>query len=479
MRTRSGLKVFTLLALMMLIAPPVAQAQDLLWVKQWDGGGGLMAVDRSHNVYRVGGFSGTMDFDPGIGTFELTASGDIDVFVSKIDREGGFLWAGRLGGTGYIFANSAALDDDGNVYIFGFFYPGTYDFDPGPGTFELTTISADAYVCKLDSSGNFVWAIAFGPDSSALSGTVDGDHVYPVGLFGGTVDFDPGPGTFELTSDEGIGFVSKLDSAGSFVWAVQLGDVPRGVFVDPNSSIYTVGFFFGTDDFDPGPGTFFLTSFGAEDGFVSKLDSAGHFVWAGQFGGPNLVRTWGVVVDSNGNVYTVGRFSDTVDFDPGPGTFFLTSIGEENSFVSKLDSAGHFVWAKQLGGTVMAARGAVALDSSDNVYTVGWFSDTVDFDPGPGTFFLTSFGGNDAFVSKLDSAGHFVWAKQLGGASGDSAGLAAVDSSDNLYIVGGFRDTVDFNPAPGRSSSPQSTKATFSSGSLAMLTSGWRTRIRH
>jgi hypothetical protein len=237
---------------------------------------------------------------------------------------------------------------------------GTYDLDPGPGTFELTTIDYDAYVCKLDSSGNFVWAITFdhsaGGGSAAISGTVEGDHVYTVGDFHGTVDFDPGPGTFEMTSDEGRDFVSKHDSTGNFVWAGQLGALPRGVVVHPNGDVYTIGFFTDTNDFDPGPGTFFLTPLGDSDGFVSKLDSAGNFVWAGQLGGPNRVRPWEVVVDSNGDVYTAGRFTGTVDFDPGPGTFYLTS-SEETGFVCKLDSAGNFVWAGQLGGNVKNANG--------------------------------------------------------------------------------------------------------------------------
>ncbi len=192
MSTRSGLIVFMLLTLMMLIAPPVAQAQDILWAKQWDSVGARLAVDRSYNVFRVGNFSGTLDFDPGPGTFEMTSSGEVDGFISKLDRDGGFLWAKQLGGTGFIEWTRAALDDDGNVYIVAAFY-GTADFDPGPGTFELTApFGFDTFVCKLDSSGNFVWAIATTGgafrDSMGMSVIVDGDHVYTVGVFDGTVD---------------------------------------------------------------------------------------------------------------------------------------------------------------------------------------------------------------------------------------------------------------------------------------------------
>jgi hypothetical protein len=465
MRMRSGLKVITFLALMMVVAPSVAQAQDTLWAKQWDRLGAYLTVDRSHNVYRVGTFYGTVDLDPGPGTFELTATGEFrDVFVSKLDRDGGFLWAGRLGGTTLTETYGAALDDDGNVYIVGALY-GTADFDPGPGTFELTSPAwgSDSFVCKLDSSGNFVWAKATSEgvnrDSIGLSVTVDGDHVYAIGAFDGTVDFNPGPGTFELTSDGLDAFVWKLDSDGNLVWARQLGGGvgivwPEEVVVAPGGYVYAVGAFGGTADFDPGPGVFNLVCQGEvgpyqDDAFVLKLDDSGNFVWAGQFGGVEQVDPARVLVDHNGDVYTVGRFSGTADFDPGPGVFNLTSAGDRDVFYVKLDGAGNFVWAKRIGGELYDATGSLAVDGRDNVYTGGTFRGTMDFDPGPAVHNMTPEGEADGYILKLDSAGNFVWANQLGGPSSDGAGLAAVDSSDNLYITGGFSGTVDVDPGPG------------------------------
>jgi len=80
-----------------------------------------------------------------------------------------------------------------------------------------------------------------------------------------------------------------------------------------------------------------------------------------------------VAVDSSGNVYTTGHFGGTVDFDPGAGTTNLTSNGHEDVFVSKLDSSGDLVWAKSFGGTGRDRGWAVAVDSSGNVYTAGFF----------------------------------------------------------------------------------------------------------
>ena len=110
-------------------------------------------------------------------------------------------------------------------------------------------------------------------------------------------------------------------------------------------------------------------------------------------------------MDGSGNVYTTGRFGGSVDFDPGAGVFNLTSAGEQDIFVSKLDSAGNFVWARRMGGADLDRGIGVTVDDSGIVYTTGHFQGSADFDPGAGVFSLTSTGLDDIFVSKLDSAG--------------------------------------------------------------------------
>ena len=72
---------------------------------------------------------------------------------------------------------------------------------------------------------------------------------------------------------------------------------------------------------------------------------------------------WSVAVDSSGNVYTTGYFAGTVDFDPGAGSANLTSVGENDVFVSKMDASGNHVWAKQFGGTSTDEGFDVAVDS--------------------------------------------------------------------------------------------------------------------
>ena len=138
--------------------------------------------------------------------------------------------------------------------------------------------------------------------------------------------------------------MSKLDSSGSFVWAKSFGgtstEFGRAVAVDAAGNVYTTGPFNVTADFDPGAGTSNLTSAGVADGFVSKLDSSGDFVWAKRLGGTNVQMPKAVAIDTAGNVYTAGDFQGTTDFDPGAGTSNLTSAGLYDVYVSKLDSEG-------------------------------------------------------------------------------------------------------------------------------------------
>ncbi|MGZ6554756.1 MAG: hypothetical protein ACXVDV_19355, partial [Bacteroidia bacterium] len=118
-----------------------------------------------------------------------------------------------------------------------------------------------------------------------------------------------------------------------------------------------------------------------------------------------------VTTDAAGNAYTTGGFSGTVDFDPGPGTFNIsTGFLIDNVFITKLNASGNLVWAKNIEGSLVAAGVSIALDGSGNVYVLGHFNGTYDFDPGPGTDSLTSTGSNDIFILKLDPSGNFVFA---------------------------------------------------------------------
>jgi hypothetical protein len=395
---------------------------DLIWARSFgstknDEGWGI-AVDSSGNVYTTGYYQNIVDFDPGAGTANLTSIGSSDIFISKLDSNGDFLGAWSMGGTADDYGYGIFVDSSGNIYTTGYF-KFTVDFDPSTGgTSVLTSVGdRDVFISKLDTNGSFVWATGFGGASADVGlgiALYSSGNVYATGWFKGSVDF----GMFNLVS-HGIDdiYISKLDSdTGDFIWARGMGgtssDVGQAVTVDTAGNVYSTGWFNGTADFDPGPGTFNLLNsaqFGA-DVFISKLDVNGNFVWAKGMGGTVSESGYGIALDASGNVYSTGSFGGTADFDPGLGVFNLTSSGGTDIFISKLTNAGDFVWAKAMGGALDDSGYDISIDASGNVHTTGFFKDTVDFDPGDtGTFNLTSAGFEDIFISKLSGEDSFPW----------------------------------------------------------------------
>jgi hypothetical protein len=97
------------------------------------------------------------------------------------------------------------------------------------------------------------------------------------------------------------------------------------------------------------------------------------------------------------------------------GVTKLTAVGKKDIFIQKLDANGNFLWAKSFGGRDYDQGTSIAVDADGNVYTTGYFIDTVDFDPGPDSMKISAVGLWDSFIQKLDANGNFLWAKSSGG----------------------------------------------------------------
>ncbi len=369
-----------------------------------------IGVAADGSVYTAGQFNGSVDFDPGADVANLTATAAQDIFVSRLDADGNYLWAGSISGGGFDQGIGIDFDGSDNVYVIGAFQ-GTADFDPGPNTFALSSDGvSDAFVAKYDNQGDFAWARSMGDrlfdTSLAIDVTPAGD-VFATGLYNGSVDFDGGPGVAELTSvGANDAFIVKLDTNGDFGWARSLGgpggDQGHGVAIGSDGSVYTTGAFQATADFDPGPGVFNLTSNGVDDIYIAKLDANGDFEWAHGFGQLNSDRGFALDLDAADNLLVTGRFYGTIDFDPGPDQFLLSDSQGSDAFVLKLDSDGNFDWAGSLGGTSGGLEGvAIQLDSAENIYIAGFFRGSADFDPGAGVDSRVSNGSRDAFLTQL------------------------------------------------------------------------------
>lgn len=466
--------VFTLLAFHSFGGIISAQSPNFLWAVHF---GGLseeiahdMVIDGNGNVYTIGEFNSVADFnpsdDPNTGTFDLVSAGYQDIFVSKLDAFGNFLWAKQFGGGFTDRGRAMTLDADGNIYITGNF-SGTADFDPGPGTFNLTGAgNEDIFIAKLDPSGNLIWAKQIGGTGTDIAYDIAVNsigNVTTTGRFRNTIDFDPGPGIYNLTAGYIDIFVSTLDANGNFLWAKRMGggfngngntgSIGYALALDAFGNVYTTGYFSSTGDFDPGPETYNLATLNnTTDIFVSKLDPSGNFVWAKQMGGAlsSFEEGKAILVDAYGDIYLTGSFSGTTDFNPSPfGTYTLTGR-QGDVFISKLDANGDFLWAKQMGGVFPDSGNALAFDANDNVYISGSFWGTADFDPGDEVNNLSSAGEEDIFIARLDPSGSFSWAVRMGGDLPDVGNAVAVDAHGSIYAAGYFFSIeADFDPGNG------------------------------
>ncbi|MBL4586177.1 MAG: T9SS type A sorting domain-containing protein [Flavobacteriales bacterium] len=373
----------------------------------WDNAGGI-GVDATGSVYFTGTFTDSIDMDPGPSVQMLFGIG-LSRFLCKIDVNGELVWARIFNGQGYFARADPVLDQEGNIYLTGYF-SNTFDFDLGLDTTSLTAVGNwDAYTVKYNSMGELLWVQQMSGNGREVGRSLLIDNLgnnISTGYFSDTMYFQIGGVQDSLISVDGYdGFVTKRDGSGELLWIVQLGgpgsEFGRKLETDPSGNIYVTGQFELETDFDTGTDTFNLQAVGEDDGFILKLNPDGNLIWAKQYGGNASYDDLAISTDEEGNLYTTGRFFDTPDFDPGPSIFNLTSNGDSDAFVSKLDSMGNLIWTKQIGGTGNGeAREIVVKNGS--VFTVGVFSNSFDFDPGPDTYYLNSVGGDNVFIHKMN-----------------------------------------------------------------------------
>jgi len=365
-------------------------------------------------------------------------------------------WVKSVGGTAYDQGNSVTIDASGNVYTTGFFSD-VVDFDPSAVVFTLTSSGSntDCYITKFDVNGNFTWAKNIGATGSeygkAIKIDANGDLLI-AGSFQGTVDFDPNAGVNNVTAIGGNdAFILRLDANGNFIWVKDIGSSYteiKSLAIDNSGNIFTTGVFSGMNDFDPGAAVFSITGQGNNDIFVLKLTSAGNFVWAKAVGEPGFDNGESITVDATGSCYITGYFHGTADFDPGAGTYSLSSAGSDEIFIFKLDASGNFVWAKQIGNTGSDVSRSITSDASNNIYLTGFFTGTTDFDPDAGVFNLVGGTALDAFILKLNSSGNLVWAKCTNSGGSACEGLyIQLDIQGNVYTTGIFQNVTDFDPS--------------------------------
>ncbi|MFZ1702781.1 MAG: T9SS type A sorting domain-containing protein [Saprospiraceae bacterium] len=431
--------------------------QNLNWVRQTgsvfgDNTIGL-TTDNELNIYSATNFLGSVTLTSGQ-TFSST--GKEDFLVKKYSPNGILQWARKFGGKESDFINQITADINNNTYLTGTFQDTLRLFDQLILTSPIPTASV-GFIIKLNQNGDMVWAKSLQANSIAnpVKAIADSNgDVFVCGNFDGHVDFDPGPSQNILLST-GLTdmFFLKLTSNGNFIWVKKIGgsdsESVLDFELDNNGNIISVGQFNQIVDFDPGSGEFFTDHNGGSDIFIHKLSSNGLFLYAAGLGGVGFDAALGVDLAPNQDILVVGRFSNSVDFDPASNfSFNLLSEGSWDGFVLRLSNSGDFVWAKKIGATQNDQCSTIDITQNDNIVIGGVFRTTVNFNPNffPNQF-STSNGGADLFHLVLNKDGSYNSHFTVGGLGNEVINKVKSYSINNIMSVGNFGGIMDFDPS--------------------------------
>lgn len=446
-------------------------AQTLNWVGSIESTDNIypyaVTQDGNSDLYAVGRFRGTADFDMGAGMTNLTSNSNDDAFVAKYDLNGNFIRAFQIAASGSatgesVYAYDVVTDASNNVIVVGRFRGTAVNFDPigssvAPVTSDNSGSNTDAFVAKYNASGACQWVVPLGAGTSSdeLWG-LDVDaagNVYVTGRLSGTININP-LGTAQNRTTDGVDAVLfKYDTNGLLVW----GDVIGGSSTDygydvkvHNTRLYLGGRFQGTNaEFNPLGTSIQRTSNGSYDAFVAQYETSnGNCTWVRAIGSSGSETIEGVDTDASGNVYVTGSFQNTMNLNPSGTANNIISSASSDVFVAKYDPSGLNLWGWGTGSSSLDNGYEISVSGS-NVYAVGKFRNTADFDPSVGnTANLIAPGSNqdDGYLVKYDaSTGAYINAFNVGSNTHDrSYGVYA--NNGTVYMAGYFSGTANFDP---------------------------------
>lgn len=433
-------KIF--LALLIQLICLTGFSQTVVWHNVVGGNseeyGNAIALDNAGNVITTGNFRTTCYGS----TFALVSQGNTDIFIQKLSADGAFLWVKQLGGANSDSGHTITTDSAGNIYVAGTFL-GTINF--GSGTLNSSTSSSNFFLIKVSPTGDILWR-------KALPGTISDkpkivmdatDNLYFSGAFEGTRTF----GTTSLNSHNGRGFVAKINTTnGDIAWATQFGSgttlngqpvainvTTTHLAVDSLNNVYVTGGFVGHGRF--GTETFIMPN-STINTFIFKLNAQGVFQWTKLYYGTSEGTS--IVVDSDNNFYTTGKFKGTVTMN---NTDYTTPDAANYSiYLEKFDANANLVWFKTYDMNSDANSIVIpqlAIDNQANLFFKCHFYNTITFE---GTTYnhLVSTNPNilkNQILATFTTNGVNTWANQYEGSNDYVTFGLRPDKNTNIAIT--------------------------------------------
>lgn len=439
------MKSLLIITIIFFTCPFLGVSQSFDWVysagdgsgvgESYNEGGNSIILDDEGNIYVSGFFTGTTNFDPN-GDFLLTATGDSDFFILKLDVLGNFLWVTSFGSNQSTSCN-LALDSENNIYCVGKFSGQILFGDNHPPIMSIGFY--DSYIIKFDTNGAFQWVKILSGDETLKVNIKDivvdsQDSVILIGSYQGIVDFDLTDGEYFLNSESITdAFIMKIDINGNLIWVNHFDDRRYDeIVVDDFDNIYITGVFSQNNS-------------GGQI-LVNKLNAFGELVWLKTTSAINDDEDnegWGgsIDTDSEGNVYITGGFSGVLDFDPSEDVYVGEATGWESLFLLKLNTEGEFEWVKLLveGNETLTRGTAIKVTLDDEILLAGYFVGEISNDNGPieGLF--------DMFVMKIDAQSVTEWTNYYISFATNTIRDIEIDTIGNFFLTGSYGGVMDFD----------------------------------
>lgn len=443
-------KLLLLIILSLTINSSGQNCADFVWAKRMGAAYNealyTTGIDASGNVYAIGTYS-TVTI---INTSTFTAAGGNNLFYATLNSSGTF---GTPKNIGKLNGGNVISDGNGNVYEIGSF---TNSITIGTYT-TLTTTSPNIFITKRDLNGTYLWAkkltnagIAIYPTPNPFTIDASG-NIYVSGSLSisGSGTLSIGTSTIAMPySGTPTAFIVKFNSSGSPIWGSVLGSsnsiapVVNKVVVDGSSNLYVTSMF--TNSLAINSTTLTATGINTKGTCLSKLNSNGVIVYSKLIAKSQNDYMAIAGITSNSLIVT-GTFSNSIIV----GTTTLSSTGNSDMAIAKLDLNGNPYWVKKYGGTESDNLSGLVTDVTGNIFISNTFS--VQTTMGTSTF--TSGGSYDVLATKLDVNGNPLWSNQIKGVNYESGGLI-IDNSNNIYCSGIFQNVATTSFGTGTVSIP-------------------------
>ena len=414
-----------------------------------------MAIDGEGNILIAGTFFGTIEVETVNGMAAIESVYSADIFLMSYNEFGEILWLRSISGFSNKTILDFQLDSYGNILISGFFR-GLIDFDTDPNAFHAKVSNGyyDGYVAKYSGNGELMWVNTFGDESIDAVLNVDTDansDVYYTAFFNDEINVGFGGDSILINTDTlGTAFVHRLNSDGHhqdiyhFGYPNVITQISKFICAQDNSNFAVLTFKDSIDiDVSQSENIIYSTSttWPYWDHAFVKYSNDFDQVWAFSIDVYNIID---VKEDMFGNIFVVGDFLNSVDFDPGVDEHILHPASNSDAYILKINSEGEFIWAKNISGSYGIE--SIDTDNEGNLYLFGDFAANLIYDPYGSSNQLFGADTKNGYIIKVDSLGNFVYGRTISGGDIHFSSACAVDEPHAWVVAGSFKGEFDADP---------------------------------